>query len=80
LWEYKEEIETGKYPALAVLLPLLEEKPTLETVKKENEILNKTFFFGSVSGKVFFFSHKYIFYLLYRVLLWKGHFPKMKSI
>lgn len=39
LWEYADEIRGGKYPELAPLLVLCEDKPTEQTLRREREII-----------------------------------------
>jgi len=41
LWDYRDEIESGKLIALAPLLVLLEKNPTRKTLEKEKELINK---------------------------------------
>lgn len=41
LWEYREEIVSGKLIALAPLLVLLEKNPTRKTLEKEKELINR---------------------------------------
>ena len=41
LWEFKERIESGELLELAPLLPLFYQKPNLELLEKERELIQK---------------------------------------
>ncbi len=41
LWDYREDIESGKLTGLAPLLVLLEKKPSEKTLEKEKELINR---------------------------------------
>ena len=41
LWEFKERIESGELLELASLLPLFYQKPDLELLEKERELIQK---------------------------------------
>ena len=40
LWDYRDDIESGKLPGLTPLLVLLEKKPSEKTLEKEKELIN----------------------------------------